>query len=55
MKAQGYTDAQAKAITQLAENATKAATEVKTVSQLFDTMKESVGSGWAPIMGIHYR
>lgn len=47
LKAQGYTDAQAKAITQLAENATKAATEVKTVSQLFDTMKESVGSGWA--------
>ena len=47
LKAQGYTDAQAKAIVQLAENATKAATEVKTVSQLFDTMKESVGSGWA--------
>ena len=47
LQAQGYTDAQAKAITQLAENATKAATEVKTVSQLFDTMKESVGSGWA--------
>lgn len=47
LKAQGYTDAQAKAIMQLAENATKAATEVKTVTQLFDTMKESVGSGWA--------
>ena len=47
LKAQGYTDAQAKAIVQLAENATKAATEVKTVSQLFDTMKESVQSGWA--------
>ena len=47
IKAQGYTDAQAKAIVQLAENATKAATEVKTVTQLFDTMKESVQSGWA--------
>lgn len=47
LKAQGYTDSQAKAIMQLAENATKAATEVKTVTQLFDTMKESVGSGWA--------
>ena len=47
LKAQGYTDAQAKAIVQLAENATKAATEVKTVTQLFDTMKESVQSGWA--------
>jgi tape measure domain-containing protein len=47
LKAQGYTDAQAKSIVQLAENATKAATEVKTVTQLFDTMKESVQSGWA--------
>jgi tape measure domain-containing protein len=47
LKAQGYTDTQAKAIVQLAENATKAATEVKTVTQLFDTMKESVQSGWA--------
>ena len=47
LKAQGYSDAQAKAIVQLANNATKAATEVKTVTQLFDTMKESVGSGWA--------
>ena len=47
LKAQGYTDAQAKAIVQLADNATKAATEVKTVTQLFDTMKESVQSGWA--------
>ena len=47
LKAQGYSDAQAKAIVKLADNATKAATEVKTVTQLFDTMKESVGSGWA--------
>ena len=47
LKAQGYTDKQAKAIVQLAENASKAATQVKTVSQLFDTMKESVQSGWA--------
>ena len=45
--AQGYTKSQAKAITELAKNATAAATEVKTVSQLFDTMKESVQSGWA--------
>ena len=47
LKAQGYTDKQAKAIVQLAENASKAATQVKGVSQLFDTMKESVQSGWA--------
>lgn len=45
--AQGYTKSQAKAITELAKNATAAATEVKTVTQLFDTMKESVQSGWA--------
>ena len=29
------------------ESLVKAATEVKTFTQLFDTMKESVGSGWA--------
>lgn len=29
------------------ESLTKAATEVKTFTQLIDTMKESVGSGWA--------
>ena len=47
LMAQGYTKNQAKEIMTLAQNATKAATEVKTVSQLFGTMKESVGSGWA--------
>lgn len=47
LMAQGYTKAQAQAIVQLAKNATAAATEVKTVSQLFDTMRESVQSGWA--------
>ena len=45
--AQGYTKSQAKQIVQLAENASAAATEVKTVTQLVDTMKESVQSGWA--------
>lgn len=45
--AQGYTKSQAQEIVKLAKNATAAATEVKTVTQLFDTMKESVGSGWA--------
>lgn len=45
--AQGYTKSQAKQIVELAKNATQAATEVKTVTQLFDTMKESVQSGWA--------
>ena len=45
--AQGYTKSQAQQIMELSKNATAAATEVKTVSQLVDTMKESVQSGWA--------
>lgn len=45
--AQGYSESQAKSIIELAKNAESAATEVKTVTQLVDTMKESVQSGWA--------
>ena len=45
--AQGYTEKQAKEIVELANTAVGAATEVKTFTQLFDTMKEAVGSGWA--------
>ena len=45
--AQGFTESQAKEIVQLAETATAAATEVKTVTQLIGSMKESVQSGWA--------
>ena len=45
--AQGFTQTQAKDIVTLAKNASDAATEVKTVTQLLDTMKESVQSGWA--------
>lgn len=45
--AQGFSKSQAKQIVELANNASAAATEVKTVTQLFDTMKESVQSGWA--------
>ena len=47
LKAQGYSDAEAQAIVKLADTATAAATEVKTVTQLMDTMKEAVGSGFA--------
>ena len=47
LKAQGYSDAEAQAIVKLADTATSAATEVKTVTQLIDTMKEAVGSGFA--------
>lgn len=45
--AQGYTESQAKEIKALADDALSAATEVKTFTQLWGTLKESVGSGWA--------
>ena len=45
--AQGYNETQAKAIVELAKNATAAATEIKTVTELVGTMQESVQSGWA--------
>ena len=44
--AQGYSEEQAKEITQLAETAVNAATKVKTFTQLFDTLKEAAQSGW---------
>ena len=43
---QGYTEEQAKLIVQLANTAEGAATDVKTFSQLIDTTKEALGSGW---------
>ena len=45
--AQGYSKDQAKAIVELANTATDAATKVKTFTQLIDTLKEAAGSGWA--------
>ena len=42
----GYTEAQATEILKMANTATDAATKVKTFTQLIDTMKESVQSGW---------
>ena len=44
--AQGYTQAQARNIVQLAEDATDAATKVRTFTQLMSTLQESMGSGW---------
>lgn len=44
--AQGYTKQQAKDILELAETAESAATDVKTFTQLWDTLKESAQSGW---------
>lgn len=43
----GYSEAQAKAIVTTAGTATKAASDVKTLSQLMQTLKESLGTGWS--------
>lgn len=43
---QGYTQEQAAEIVALADDATKAATKVRTFSQLMDTTMEALGSGW---------
>ena len=42
----GYTDEQIAAIEELGIKAANAAKDVKTFSQLIDTLKESLGSGW---------
>ena len=44
--AQGYTKSQAQSIVELANTAVGAATDVKTFTQLWDTLKESAQSGW---------
>lgn len=43
---QGFTAEQAKSIMDMAKTAEDAATKVKTFTQLFDTLKEGVQSGW---------
>ena len=45
--AQGYSQSQAAAIVKMADDAKNAATNITTFSKLVDTMKESIGSGWA--------
>ena len=47
LRAQGYSATQAKAIVDMAKQADKAATEVRTITGMMDAMKESVQSGWA--------
>lgn len=47
LKTMGYTDKQIEGIMKMAQTANDAATKVKTISQLLDTLKEAVGSGWA--------
>lgn len=48
----GYTEEEARQLVQLAQTAQDAATKVKTFSQLIDTAKEAVGSGWSQTMQI---
>lgn len=43
---QGYTEEQAKEMADMARTAGNAATKVKTFTQLIDTLKEALGSGW---------
>lgn len=44
---QGFNKTQIDSIMELGEDATKAATKIKTFTQLVDTLKETLGSGWA--------
>lgn len=44
--ANGYLEDEVDAILQLSHSANEAATKVKTISQLWDTLKEAVQSGW---------
>jgi len=45
--AQGFSQKQAQRILEMGKTATDAATKVKTMSQLINTLQETAGSGWA--------
>jgi tape measure domain-containing protein len=47
LKSMGYTDQQALGILEMGKTAVDAATKIKTFSQLIDTLREGVSSGWA--------
>lgn len=47
LKSMGYNEKQIQGILEMGKTATDAATKVKTMSQLIDTLKEAVGSGWS--------
>ena len=47
LSAKGFSDAQIVAIQKTADTATKAATEIKTASQLVGVVKEAIATGWA--------
>ena len=46
LASKGYNEEQIKEIMDMADTAQQAATRVKTFTQLIDTLKEAVGSGW---------
>lgn len=46
LKQMGYTDEQVTSIIKMGQTANDAATKVKTLTQLFDTLKEAAQSGW---------
>jgi tape measure domain-containing protein len=47
LKSMGYTEQQIAGILEMGRTAVDAATKVKSMSQLLDTLREAVGSGWA--------
>jgi tape measure domain-containing protein len=47
LKAKGFSDQEIKAIQATAKSAQEAATNVKTLGQVFDVAKETIGSGWS--------
>jgi tape measure domain-containing protein len=47
LAAQGFDASQIKAIQNTAKNAQNAATQVKTLPQVFDVARETIGSGWS--------
>lgn len=47
LRSQGFTEQQIQDILEMAKTAEDAATVVKTFTQLIDTLKEAIGSGWA--------
>lgn len=47
LKSMGYNDQQIAGILEMGKTAVDAATKVKSLSQLMDTLREAVGSGWA--------
>lgn len=47
LKSMGYTEQQVAGILEMGRTAVDAATKVKSMSQLLDTLREAVGSGWA--------